>query len=141
MVKVEIKGLKELNVRLNPKRVVTEVDAEVKAAGKEFAKLANQSAAAQFGDKGILLGGIQPIKNPPFLQSGAESNARYSAYLEFGTIQHVNVPPDLKDYAIQFKGQGIRKTGGIIARPYFFPQQPIVQTNLIKRIKAIVEDI
>lgn len=141
MVKVEIKGLKELNVRLNPKEVVNQVDAEIQASAKEYALLAKQSASAQFGDKGILAGSIQPEFKPGTLSAGVNANANYSAYLEFGTIQHVNVPPDLKDYAIQFKGQGIRKTGGIIARPYFFPQQPIVQTNLIKRIKAIVEDI
>jgi hypothetical protein len=62
------------------------------------------------------------------------SNAYYSAYHEWGTISHVVVPANLQEFAIQFKGQGIKQTGGIYARPFFFIHQETVIRNLTKRL-------
>ena len=52
--------------------------------------------------------------------SGKGVNVHYAPYVEFGTGDHVSVPKELMDYAIQFKGRGIRKVNNK-ARPYFFP--------------------
>jgi len=51
---------------------------------------------------------------------GRGVNVNYAPYVEFGTGNRVVVPDDVKDYAIQFKGAGIRKVNNR-AQPYFFP--------------------
>jgi len=46
--------------------------------------------------------------------------AGYGAYVEFGTGSRVNVPGELKEYAMQFKGAGIRDVN-TRAQPYLYP--------------------
>jgi len=58
----------------------------------------------------------------------------YAPYVEFGTGGLVDVPAGLEDYAIQFKGRGIRKVN-MRARPYFFPSYFEETRELIKRLK------
>lgn len=50
----------------------------------------------------------------------AGAYVRYAPYVEFGTGDFVSVPSNLTDYALQFKGRGLRKVNNR-ARPYFFP--------------------
>ena len=45
--------------------------------------------------------------------------ARYAAYVEFGTGGLVDVPIGLEDYAIQFKGKGIKQVN-LPSRPFLF---------------------
>lgn len=59
-------------------------------------------------------------------RSGAEFvvGVSYAAYLEFGTIEKVDLTyiSDIQaeDYAELFRGSGIKQSGGIAARKYFF---------------------
>jgi len=52
--------------------------------------------------------------------AGKGVNVHYAPYVEFGTGKGVSVPNELAEYAIQFKGKGIRKVNNR-AQPYFFP--------------------
>ena len=52
--------------------------------------------------------------------SGKGVNVHYAPYVEFGTGKGVSVPNEFAEYAIQFKGRGIRKVNNK-AQPYFFP--------------------
>jgi HK97 gp10 family phage protein len=61
----------------------------------------------------------------------------YAAYVEFGTGTLVDVPSGLEEYAIQFKGKGIRKVN-LPARPYIFPAVSKNIPKLIQRIKEII---
>lgn len=142
MVRIDISGLNELNRRLKeaPEKVKRQAGEAIEFAAKGYVTKAKQSASSQFGDKGNLAGGIQWVKNSP-LQATVTSNAFYSAYFEWGTITHVSVPAELKEYAIQFKGKGIRKTGGIIPRPFFFQHQPVIEKQLIQDLTDIVDGI
>ena len=45
--------------------------------------------------------------------------ANYAAYVEFGTGGMVDVPSGLEEYAIQFKGAGIKQVN-LPARPFLF---------------------
>lgn len=47
-------------------------------------------------------------------------NVTYGPFLEFGTGSKVVVPGELKDYAMQFKGKGIRQVNNR-AQPYLYP--------------------
>lgn len=142
MVRINVKGLTDLSKRLKeaPEKVKRQAGEAVGFAAKTYATKAKQSATAQFGDKGGLLGGIT-FNQPSPLLANVTSNAFYSAYFEWGTITHVSVPAELKEYAIQFKGKGIRKTGGIIPRPFFFQHQPVIEKQLIQDLTDIVDGI
>lgn len=48
------------------------------------------------------------------------STVRYSPYIEFGTGGLVDVPAGLEDYAIKFKGSGIKEVN-IPPHPYLIP--------------------
>ncbi len=71
--------------------------------------------------------------------------ANYAAYVEFGTGTDVSVPEfiegleDLPEYAMQFKGKGVRKIN-FPARPFFFPAVQQQAQELIPRLKEILTD-
>ena len=68
----------------------------------------------------ILRGSIvvdEPTNNG--LSISVSALADYSAYVEFGTGTHVDVPEDVEEYALQFKGD--KEIPGMNARPFFFP--------------------
>lgn len=48
------------------------------------------------------------------------STVRYSPYIEFGTGGLVDVPAGLEDYAIKFKGAGIKQVN-LFPRPFLIP--------------------
>ena len=52
--------------------------------------------------------------------ANAFGTADYSAYVEFGTGGLVEVPDELQEMAIQFKGAGIKEVN-LPARPYLYP--------------------
>ena len=60
----------------------------------------------------------------------------YSPYVEFGTGSFVDVPQGLEDYAIQFKGAGIRQVN-LPARPYLFNS---ARENFRKMIEKFKKD-
>jgi len=54
------------------------------------------------------------------------AGAEYAPYVEFGTGRLVSVPQELKSFAMQFKGQGIRQVNRKaqpFMHPHFFEQQ------------------
>jgi len=62
----------------------------------------------------------------------------YGPYVEFGTGGLVRVPAELKEYAMQFKGAGIRKvnTG---AQPYLYPAFFINREKFTKECDRILK--
>lgn len=70
------------------------------------------------------------------IQSRAGTNVDYAPYVEFGTGTLVDVPDGLEDYAMQFKGKGLRQVN-LPARPFLFPAFFKEQKELLKRIKRI----
>lgn len=144
VIKVEIKGLRELQAKFDslPKQLQTEVRATVENGAKEWVRGAKRDCKAV--DVGFLRNGIsyaQVIASKTKSVFEVVSNAEYSPYIEWGTITKVDVPGDLTNYAIQFKGRGLRKNGGILPRPFFFKQRPLVQAKVEKGIQSILSEI
>lgn len=67
---------------------------------------------------------------------GAGMWVKYAPYVEFGTGDLVSVPSDLTDYAIQFKGKGIRKVNNR-ARPYFFPAVKLGMKEMLIKLNQM----
>lgn len=139
MITIDIKGLRELQAKFSqmPVNVVKQVRGIVENGAKVFVRNAKRDAPR---DNGFLSQSIsyRPIPSGQN-QSAFEivSGARYSPYMEWGTITRVRVPEDLKAYAITFKGRGIKKSGGIFPRPYFFKQRAIVKSQVEAQIAGM----
>jgi len=136
---IDIKGLKELqaNIQKLPGQLKQEASAIMEAGAKNWVRNAQRDAPRDFG---VLANEITyaPIGELTF---EIISGAKYSPYIEWGTIEHVAVPAELQAYAIQFKGLGIRKTGGVFPHPFFFKQQLPVKVQIEKGIGSILKEV
>lgn len=61
--------------------------------------------------------------------------ANYAAYVEFGTGGMVDVPSGLEEYAIQFKGAGIKQVN-LPARPFLFNSAFEEFTDMTNRLNG-----
>lgn len=140
MINLNIIGLDETIARLDKLQsgeLKTELSGILESGAQQFVALAKRDAPVNFG---VLRNEITYSKVAD-LTFEVASNAYYSPYMEWGTINHVNVPGELADYAIQFKGKGIRKNGGIVPRPFFFKQTPLVEKYLNETVQAFLNGI
>jgi HK97 gp10 family phage protein len=71
------------------------------------------------------------------LQAKSGTNMHYAPYVEFGTGTLVDVPEGLKEYAMQFKGKGIRKVN-LRARPFLFPAAESERPKFVERMQKIL---
>jgi len=68
--------------------------------------------------------------------AGSGINVKYAPYVEFGTGTRVNVPGDVKEYAIQYKGAGLRKVNNR-AQPYFFPALRLSTKEMFAKLRQM----
>lgn len=134
---ISLDGYDQFQLKLSglSDRVMQEVDGETKAAADQWVELAVGSAP---GDTGNLR---RNIRAQQLGQANYQitSEANYSPFVEWGTINYVAVPQALTEYASQFKGKGLRRNGGMKPQPFFFVHRDTVVNNWIERIKAILE--
>ena len=142
MVKVNTIGFKELEAKLKnaPANLRKEIGAEIQFAAERFTELAVKDAPANVAGGIGLRGSIRPVKVAE-LTSEVAVHKEYAPYVEWGTITRVQVPSELASYAIQFKGRGIRKNGGMFPQPFFFKQIPIVRKETIAHIENILQNL
>lgn len=139
-----IEGLDALITRIGKlaPEIAKEVAMEVNASALAIQSKARKSVAANSTDKGRLVGSIQlkeTIKGDKIIYT-VGSRLKYAPYVEFGTGGTVNVPAGYEDFAIQFKGKGIRKIN-LRPRPYLIPafesEIPILRKNIQNVIKNV----
>jgi len=65
------------------------------------------------------------------------SMLKYAPYVEFGTGGSVLIPAGYEDFAILFKGKGVRKIN-LRPKAYLIPAFEIEKVKLIKRVKEIL---
>lgn len=134
--KIKIEGLDDLltKVKTMPKEIQDDVDIEMGATATDIDRVAKQRAPVDLGrlKNGISHGRVKQMTWE------IVSDAPYSAYVNWGTINKVKVEPGWAEFAAMFKGKGIRKTGGI--KPTFFFTSAVDQFKpiLIKRIKDVI---
>ena len=140
--KVQIQGLRELQARFDqlPQELQREAKGYVAMGAQTWVRNAKRDAPI---DLGVLRNQISYVdmSKAGSISYEVVSGARYSAYIEWGTITKVSVPGELAAYAMNFKGKGIRTNGGIIPRPFFFKQRAeaikVVEQGLQSMLKAI----
>lgn len=122
--KIELKGADELITRIDTDQArMDEMGAIIDSNAQKMAATAKRYTSKFSGGytQGILRNLISALpleKTSDGFVSGMVSGAKYSAYVEWGTGTKVDVPADLTEYAIQFKGTKAVK--GMRAQPFFF---------------------
>lgn len=134
-----LEGLEQLQAKLKalPKHLKDEIDAELQASAMTIEAAAKRDAPV---DKGFLRNGISHYKAGDMTYE-VVSNARYSAYVEFGTGAGVLVPVGYEEFAMQFKGKSGVITKGMNAQPFLIKNYRIEKPKLIARIKKIITDV
>lgn len=82
-------------------------------------------------DLGILKGGI--YKEQQGINAEVGDRIKYAPYVEFGTGGLVNVPKGLEDYAIQFKGKGIKQVN--------LPPRPFLFNSAFEEVQAMIKRV
>jgi HK97 gp10 family phage protein len=143
-ISFKIEGLDALIKRIGKlaPEIAKEVAMEVNASALAIQSKARKSVASNSTDKGRLVGSIQlkEINKGDKVVYTVGSRLKYAPYVEFGTGGTVNVPAGYEDFAIQFKGKGIRKIN-LRPRPYLIPafesEIPILRKNIQNVIKNV----
>lgn len=134
-----IEGLDALIKRIGKlaPEIAKEVAMEVNASALAIQSKARRDVVV---DNSTLRSSIQlkEINRGDKIMYTVGSRLKYAPYVEFGTGGTVNVPAGYEDFAIQFKGKGIRKIN-LRPRPYLIPafesEIPILRKNIQKVIK------
>jgi HK97 gp10 family phage protein len=136
-----IEGLDALIKRIGKlaPEIAKEVAMEVNASALAIQSKARRDVVV---DNSTLRSSIQlkEINRGDKIMYTVGSRLKYAPYVEFGTGGTVNVPAGYEDFAIQFKGKGIRKIN-LRPRPYLIPafesEIPILRKNIQNVIKNV----
>tara|TARA_R110000868_G_scaffold230790_1_gene484046 strand:+ start:56 stop:490 length:435 start_codon:yes stop_codon:yes gene_type:complete len=136
---MEIKGLNSVlaNIRKYGKEAEKDIEGVTELVARNIEKNAKQLAPANFGKLGQ---SIQAVKDIPLnwkVEAGGVI-APYAPFVEFGTGGLVNVPNELKDQAIKFKGKGIKQVN-LRPRPYLYPSLLQGRTEYLEKLKKVLE--
>ena len=140
-ISFKIEGLDALIKRLGKlsPEIAKEVAMEINASALAIQSKARRDVVV---DNGILRNSIQlkEVNKGDKIIYTVGSALKYAPYVEFGTGGTVNVPAGYEDFAIQFKGKGIRKIN-LKPRPYLIPafesEIPILRKNIQNVIKNV----
>ena len=139
LLTLDLKGFSEVMANLDKmdKTIKQEVSATLERGAQTYVRNAKRDAPV---DHGRLKNSISYYPLAP-LSFNVVCAVDYAAYLEWGTITKVHIPAEEIQYASQFKGRGLRKTGGIFPHPFFFKQQAVVKDQIETGINAILKDL
>ena len=136
-----IEGLDALIKRIGKlaPEIAKEVAMEVNASALAIQSKARRDVVV---DNSTLRSSIQlkEINRGDKIMYTVGSRLKYAPYVEFGTGGTVNVPAGYEDFAMQFKGKGIRKIN-LRPRPYLIPafesEIPVLRKNIQNVIKNV----
>jgi HK97 gp10 family phage protein len=136
---MEIKGLNTVlaNIRKYGKEAEKDIEGVTELVARNIEKNAKNYAPANFGKLGQ---SIQAVKDTPLnwvIEAGGVI-APYAPFVEFGTGGLVDVPNELKDQAIKFKGKGIKQIN-LRPRPYLYPALLQGRTEYLEKLKKVLD--
>lgn len=118
-----------------PNIIRQEIHQEILASVLTIVRNAQVAAPVNFG---VLRSNISFIENGE-LDVEVTASVNYSAYMEFGTGNLVNVPAGYELIANEFRGNGIRQVN-IRPRPYLIPAINAERPLLVARINEIIAE-
>lgn len=133
----------EVKVKGNVARVLAKIPKEAEAIMEEeiaaaIVDIEREAVMSAPSDLGALRASIKGDSKG--MEGAVSVGVNYAPYVEFGTGGKVDVPVGLEDYAIQFKGKGIRQVN-LPARPFLFPAFFNQTEKMLDSMKRALSDI
>jgi len=125
------------NLRKYGKEAEKDIEGVTELVARNIEANAKTLAPANFGKLGQ---SINAVKDTPLnwvIEAGGVV-APYAPFVEFGTGGLVDVPTELKDQAIKFKGKGIKQVN-LRARPYLYPSLLKGRKEYLEKLKKTLE--
>ena len=138
---MEVKGINNViaNLRKYGKEAEKEIEAATEEAARNIELYAASNAPANFGTlrQSIRASSIAPMRWR--VRADDTGLAPYAAYVEFGTGGLVQVPEELREQALLFKGKGIKKIN-LRARPYLYPALIRGRKEYLTALKKLLKE-
>jgi len=133
-----VKGLKNVlsNLKKFGSEAAVEIDIATMATALDIAKNAKTLARKDMGKLAQSIYEVKISESDYKVVVGAS----YGAYVEFGTGKKVQVPTELKEIAIQFKGAGIKQIN-LQPRPFLYPAFVKGRKQYIKDLKKVLKKL
>jgi hypothetical protein len=133
-----VKGINTVisDLRRFGKEAEKDIAGVTELTARNIEKYAKQSAPVNFGKLGQ---SIKAVKIDDFnwsIEAGGVI-APYAPFVEFGTGGLVEVPEELKEQAIKFKGKGIKKIN-LMPRPYLYPSLLRGRVEYLDKLKKVL---
>lgn len=136
---MEIKGLSEVisNLRKYGKEAEKDIEGVTALVAKNIEGYAKSQAPVNFGKLGQSIMSKKIDDHNWVIEAGG-TIAPYAPFVEFGTGGLVEVPEELKDQAIKFKGKGIKEVN-LIARPFLYPSLLRGRKEYLDKLKKTLD--
>lgn len=136
---MQLKGINTVisDLQKYGKEAERDIQAVTEQVARNIEKYAKQSAPADLGKLGQ---SIRAVKDTPLnwiIEAGGVL-APYAPFVEFGTGGLVDVPTELKEMAIKFKGKGIKQVN-LRARPYLYPALVRGRVEYLEKLKKVLD--
>lgn len=136
---MEIKGLNSVlsNLRKYGKEAEKDIAGVTELTARNIEKYAKSNAPVDLGKLGQ---SIQAVKDNDLnwsIEAGGVL-APYAPFVEFGTGGLVEVPNELKEQAIKFKGKGIKQVN-LRARPFLYPALLRGRIEYVEKLKKVLD--
>ena len=136
---MEIKGLNTVisNLRKYGKEAEKDIEGVTELVARIIEGYAKAEAPANFGKLGQSIKAVKEDKTHWKVEAGG-TIAHYAPFVEFGTGGLVEVPEEMKEIAIKFKGKGIRQVN-LRARPYLYPSLLRGRKEYLDKLKKVLD--
>jgi HK97 gp10 family phage protein len=136
---MQIKGLNSViaDLRKYGKEAEKDIEGVTELVARNIEKYAKQSAPANFGKLGQSIKAVQESPLNWTIEAGGVI-APYAPFVEFGTGGLVNVPTELKEQAIKFKGRGVKQIN-LRARPFLYPALIRGREEYLTKLKKVLD--
>lgn len=136
---MELKGIDSViaNLRKYGKEAEKDIEGVTELVAKKIEGYAKSQAPANFGKLGQSIK-ARKINDYNWKIEAGGTISPYAPFVEFGTGGLVEVPDELKEQAIKFKGKGIKKIN-LRARPYLYPSLLRGRKEYLEKLKLVLE--
>jgi HK97 gp10 family phage protein len=136
---MQLKGINSViaDLRKYGKEAEKDIEGVTELVARNIEKYAKQSAPANFGKLGQSIKAVQESPLNWTVEAGGVI-APYAPFVEFGTGGLINVPTELKEQAIKFKGRGIKQIN-LRARPFLYPALIRGREEYLTKLKKVLD--
>lgn len=136
---MEIKGLSAVlsDLRKYGKEAEKDIEGVTEQMARKIEGYAKSSAPTDFGKLGQ---SIKAVKETPLnwtIEAGG-TLAPYAPFVEFGTGGLVDVPKELQEQAIKFKGKGIKQIN-LRPQPFLYPSLIRGRQEYLEKLKKVLD--